>query len=206
VSEPGARRLFFALWPDAGLRARAAAVLQRLTAADTGRPQRPDQLHVTLAFLGAVAADRVPLALAAGAGLQVGSLELEFDRVEYWPGPRLLCLTASAPPPRLLDLVADLQRALRARGFELEPRAFRAHLTALRDARPRTDGPLAPPLHWPAAGFALVESIVDRQGARYRPLARWPAPGPGSSPEPANEQNPLVQGRIARRGDPGPVE
>jgi 2'-5' RNA ligase len=121
VSEPGARRLFFALWPDAGLRARAAAALQRLTAADTGRPLRPDQLHVTLAFLGAVAADRVPLALAAGAGLQVGSLELEFDRVEYWPGPRLLCLTASAPPPRLLDLVADLQRALRARVAQRRP-------------------------------------------------------------------------------------
>lgn len=214
MSRTGARRLFFALWPDAGLRERAAAALASLPVGTGGRPQRPDQLHVTLAFLGAVAADRVPLSLAAAAGLQVRSFEVEFDRVEYWRKPRVLCLAASAPPPPLLDLVADLQVALRARGFELERRPYRAHLTVARKARPTADGPLVPPLCWPAHGFALLESISDRQGARYRPLACWPAPersperspGPGSSTEPGTAENRLVQGRIAHRGAPDPVE
>jgi 2'-5' RNA ligase len=206
----GARRLFFALWPDDGLRARAAAALAPLTAGAGGRPQRPDQLHVTLAFLGEVVADRVPLALAAAAELQVRAFEVVFDRVEYWRKPRVLCLAASAPPPPLLDLVADLQAALRGRGFELERRPYRAHLTAVRKARPIAEAPLLPPLRWQARGIALVESVSDRHGLRYRPLARWPAPGPspgpGSSTEPEPTENRLVQGRIARLGNPDPVE
>lgn len=210
----GARRLFFALWPDEALRERAAKALAPLADGAGGRPQRPDQLHVTLAFLGAVAGDRVPLALAAAADVQLRSFEVDFDRVEYWHKPRVLCLAASAPPPPLLDLVDDLQAALHARGFELERRPYRAHLTAVRKARPIVAGPLSPPLRWHGRGIALVESIRDRHGPRYRPLAHWHAPGPaprasprpGSSTEPGPAENQVVQGRIVRRGDPNPVE
>lgn len=206
MSGTGARRLFFALWPDDGLRTEAAAALAPLVAGAGGRPQRPDQLHVTLAFLGAVDADRVALALAAAADVPVRAFALEFDRVEYWRKSRVLCLAASTPPPALLDLVADLQAALRARGFELERRPFRAHLTAAREAHPAAAIAPATPLRWFAHGFALVESVTDRQGARYRPLARWPASGPGSPPEPAPAENRAVQDRIVPRGDPDPVE
>jgi 2'-5' RNA ligase len=36
--------------------------------------------------------------------------------------------------------------------------------------------PTAPfePLGWPVAEFALVESITDRSGSIYTPLASWP--------------------------------
>src|SRR4026207_925127 len=56
---PSARRLFFALWPDATLRSNAAECVAALVPSGGGRPQRPDQLHVTLVFLGQVSEERL---------------------------------------------------------------------------------------------------------------------------------------------------
>ena len=51
-------RLFFALWPDTALQSVLARRLPPLLDGIQGRAQRPDQWHVTLEFLGAVAIDR----------------------------------------------------------------------------------------------------------------------------------------------------
>src|SRR5262245_5277525 len=58
-------RLFFALWPDTSLRQELERRLPPLTARVEGRPQRPDQWHVTLEFLGAVPTERQPALWAA---------------------------------------------------------------------------------------------------------------------------------------------
>ena len=47
-------RLFFALWPDEGVRAELARWTRALHAACGGRTTRADKLHLTLAFLGEV--------------------------------------------------------------------------------------------------------------------------------------------------------
>ena len=107
-------RLFFALWPDPGLRAELARCLPRLLAGADGRPQRPDQWHVTLEFLGEVAAERRP-ALHQAAGLaRLEPLVIEFDRVEHWPRPRVACLVATRTPAALESGVSRLRAALGA--------------------------------------------------------------------------------------------
>ena len=60
-------RLFFALWPSEALRAALAPCIRALQPAGVGRPQRPDQWHVTLEFLGSVPASRVAAARDAAA-------------------------------------------------------------------------------------------------------------------------------------------
>ena len=50
------RRLFFALWPDAALRASLQRRLAPLCAPDWGRVTGPAQWHVTLEFLGSLEA------------------------------------------------------------------------------------------------------------------------------------------------------
>ena len=72
----------------------------------------------------------------------------------------------------LVQLVADLEHRLRDEAFTIEDRAWRAHVTLVRDAVQRAD--LQPPaLQWTAHDFALVESVRGD----YRVLARWPDGG-----------------------------
>lgn len=166
-------RLFFASWPGDALRSALAPRIGALQPAGVGRPQRPDQWHVTLVFLGPVPASRVAAAREAAAQVRAAPCDISFDAVEFWRRPEVLTLVARELPPPLGSLVDQLRAALAARGFEPESRPYRAHLTLAR----KVTHPALPmafePLCWPVADFALVESITDRAGSVYTPLASW---------------------------------
>jgi len=170
-------RLFFALWPGDELRAALAPGLRALQPPEVGRPQRPDQWHVTLEFLGSVPAARVAAVRIAAAQARAAPCELRFDAVEYWRRPEVLCLVARELPLPLGSLVGQLRGALAAQGFETETRPFKAHLTLARKVHHPVRLPPFEPLCWPVADFALVESITDRAGSVYTPLESWPLNG-----------------------------
>jgi 2'-5' RNA ligase len=174
-----ARRLFFALWPDDAARRGLAEAVRDIVPRGAGRPQRPDQWHVTLEFLGDVPESRLPAALDAGAvASAVASVcEVELDRLEHWKRPQVLCLAAGSIPQPLAALVEALRSELRLRGFTPEARPFKAHVTlARRVVQPPAEVPVAP-LRWPVQGLALVQSLTERAGSRYVQIAAWP-PGP----------------------------
>jgi 2'-5' RNA ligase len=172
-------RLFFALWPDPGTLAASLERLRALTRGSEGRPQRPDQLHLTLEFLGNVPEDRLAAVLEAGAeaSRNLQPFEVVFDRLEHWRRPQVLCLTAEVTPPPLAALVESLRVGLVARGFQTEQRPFKAHLTLARKVRRAPTDPAFEPLAWPAHEFSLVESTTDPAGSRYERLATWPIGG-----------------------------
>ena len=171
------RRLFFALWPSDELRATLGPRIRALQPRGAGRPQRPDQWHVTLEFLGPVPESRLAAIREAADRVRAEPFEVTFDAIEHWRRPQVLCLVARALPPALQALVSDLRAGLAERNFEPERRPFRAHLTLTRKlARPMAVGPCEP-LCWRARDFALVESITDRAGSVYSPLATWPLDG-----------------------------
>lgn len=172
-------RLFFALWPDECVRGELVAVLGRLQESVAARWVSPDKLHMTLAFLGEVQADRVgALTEAAGNGLMVPAFELKLDRLEFWRRPGIVCLGSSSPPAPLMELATALARNLRTAGFELEKRPFKVHLTLARRARNRPpDLELIDPVLWPVSSFALVESQLDRKGSAYFSLRSWALAG-----------------------------
>ena len=170
---PGHRRLFFALWPDAALRERLLETFGAAAAAAGGRAVAAENLHVTLEFLGVVAASRLEELEALGAATSLPAAALSLDTLEWWPRPALGVAGTSRPAGALLDLQAELRLRLGERGFRVDARAFRPHLTLAREVR------VAPPLirvariDWPLAELALVESHADAGGSRYTALARW---------------------------------
>jgi 2'-5' RNA ligase len=165
------RRLFFAFWPDDPTRAALEAARTRLFPLD-GRPVAAADLHVTAAFLGAVSEARVPALLRLATA--VPPFELCFDRVDFWPRPKVLVAVSSQSPPRAAAAVDSLWGALSRLGFRRDPRPWRPHVTLARDTRaPRRD-PQWPAVSWPVRGLRLVESLPAEAaapaGARYRTL------------------------------------
>lgn len=100
-----------------------------------GNYTRPENLHLTLAFIGEsedVAAIKEAMDGCEGPGfdLTVGGFG-HFGSL-YWVGIR--------KAPALAALAEELQNALRQRGFPIEERPFKPHITVGREIR--TKGPL----------------------------------------------------------------
>jgi 2'-5' RNA ligase len=130
-------------------------------------------LHLTLAFLGDVAVEQLPVLEAIGQSLRADApLVVTFGRLELWPRPQLLCLVGDTPEP-LRGLVKALNRGLAAEGFAIERRPYRPHLTLARHARRLPEDMTFEPIRWPASTVQLVESRPDLPAAPYRCLKAW---------------------------------
>lgn len=166
-------RLFFALWPDPSLLQALRARVGEITGSVGGKLQPADQWHVTLEFLGQIPRERQPALRAAADRVRRSAVAIEFDRVEYWRKPQVVCLVASRVPTGLAALVTRLRTELAVEGFAIESRPFRPHVTLARKVRSAADSFLDPPFLWRTDGFALVRSVTDPAGSRYEPLDWW---------------------------------
>ena len=166
-------RLFFALWPDDAVRAELARWSRELHALCGGRTTRPENLHVTLAFLGGVEDARVAEIERAAdtAGLRACTLIL--DRAGYWKHNRIAWAGASLVPPELAALVSELRGALAKSRIAFDAKPFASHVTLLRGAREPRAMPALAPVEWRLAGFALVQSVTLPRGSRYEIRKSW---------------------------------
>lgn len=178
--EPQARRVFFALWPDDVSRAALAHATRKAARASGGRPVPVENLHSTLAFLGAVAEGRLAVATSVAAQLHQPAFRLVLDRLEHWPKQEVLCATCTHAPPAAAELAAELWKLLAQQGFARDSKPYRPHITLARKVvKPHARGDMHP-IEWPVDDFALVESVTAPEGARYSVLERWPLGKEGS--------------------------
>lgn len=166
-------RLFFALWPDAGTRARLTQWARALRAACGGRAMRGEDLHVTLAFLGSVADARVDEVKRAADAAAPRAFSLVLDEAGYWKRNRIAWAGASSVPAELDAFVAELRGALKTADIAFDPKPFVSHVTLLRDAREPEALPVLPPIEWSVDGFALVRSLPSPRGSEYRIQKAW---------------------------------
>jgi len=150
---------------------------------------RVENLHCTLVFIGNIAQYRIePLQLAARE-VNVDRFGVRFDSARYWAHNHIVYAAPAGLPPPLAQLVQGLEHSLSKHGFKFDIRAYRPHVTLLRNAH-WSDAPLPalPPVRWQINDYALVQSEVQQSRVDYRVLARFPlrtfagnAPcGPGS--------------------------
>lgn len=167
------QRLFFALWPDAGLQQQLAKTAAALLPGPDVRRVPAENLHSTLVFLGDVEpAQRLCLEDAASL-VRATRFTLTFDRFGYFRRPQVAWLGCATIPTPLQALVAELSLAATACGFAPEKRAYEPHLSIARHVR-RDPGRLAViPISWEVERFALMQSVSDNRGVHYRPLRFW---------------------------------
>jgi 2'-5' RNA ligase len=187
----GNRRLFVALEPPDAVRRRIAAAAAELRRA-AGRAEAdvrwvaPENLHLTLQFLGGVPEERVAGVAAALEAAAAGArpLTLEVTGAGGFPNarrPRVIWLGMQGDVAALAAMVGDLGRRLTPLGFPPESRPYAAHLTLGR-ARDQRGAPglggalaaraLADGFAWRATEVVLVESHLSPKGPRYEPLLR----------------------------------
>ncbi len=142
----------------------------------------PENLHLTVAFLGEVEEARIPRILEAMEAACRGRLRPELELgANGWFGkgaqPRVLWTGLQDKGKCLTELVRQLEQELREAGFSLERRRFRAHITIGRVKRGSEElcgahllsAPL--PLGFRPRGLVLYESRLKPTGAEYRELA-----------------------------------
>lgn len=167
-------RMFLALWPDETTRSRLVDVIGLLKKEIAGKWVKPDNLHITLAFLGEVDAERLPEVGRIAAMATVSGFTLVFDRVEFWPRNGIVCLAPSRTPQELVNLANCLAGRLSEAGFAMERRSYRAHLTLARKGRSAQNLIVLPePVKWRIGSFSLVESLLDKEGAVYILRETW---------------------------------
>ena len=164
------KRLFFALWPDHRQRDHLRDVVNSVAKTVEGRMVDRRDWHVTLVFIGTFPANRVGYLLERADEIRVEPFRLNFDRLEYWPRPRVAALCASVVPPELEAVVDDLKRLVRALGVRPEERVYRPHITVARNARQFTTERLTHREMTEWSGFELMESVSERGATHYVPL------------------------------------
>src|ERR1700687_2195089 len=122
-------RLFIALWPRGPAIGALENLAGELAVAAGAKPAPAAKIHLPLVFLGELDGERLALAAQVAAGQRSDPFELALDRVGSFRSARVAWAGVSQPPAALLTLQAKLAAALRAAAFELEERAFVAHLT-----------------------------------------------------------------------------
>lgn len=121
-------RLFVAIPFSEGVRSALTAQIGELRAQGSGSFTRPENLHLTLAFIGeteelAKAKKALDTACTGGpVDLTVGGLGHFGDL--WWTGVR--------EAPGLEPLALRVQQALREQGFAIEKRAWNPHVTLVR--------------------------------------------------------------------------
>jgi 2'-5' RNA ligase len=181
MSCPGSplRRLFFALQPAAAERQAIAALADPIPF-HGARRIHPDDLHVTLLFVGGVPADRLE-AIAAAAAISAPAITLTLDQLGLWQRPGILWYGPGETPAPLLALASGLRDALgeamASCGLEPDPRPYRAHLTLARKVRQLDRGRPPPAMTLTFHEFLLMESMTRPSPPLYRVLRRYPLTG-----------------------------
>ena len=174
------RRLFVAAPLDNASRSACAQVAERLRA--RGWPARwvaPEQYHLTVAFLGGVAEERMAEIEAAVSAVapRLAPFDVPLDTVGAFPAPprpRVVWVGPSRPVPAFGTLCGVVRSALVALGISFDPHSD-PHVTLARSDGRAALPPVAPPRAIvPVDALTLYESITSPAGARYEPLASIP--------------------------------
>ena len=137
-------RLFVALSLPPAVRDALAALAQPVPGLAW---TRPEQLHVTLRFLGDVPVDQIDPMLARLARVQVAPCILPIEGIGAFPPnrpPHSLGIGVGSGHPRLFQLRQRLDDALLASGLALDVRTFHPHVTLAR----ATEDAAAAATHW----------------------------------------------------------
>lgn len=175
MDKPISQRLFFALWPDPETARAIWEVAGQLVSKVQGRRLSPEQIHLTLAFLGSINTDKTQCMHQAAAQVFGQAFTLQLDTAGHFPKPQVVWLGTSQMPVALktfqFNLVSQLNRKC---DYTPESRPFVPHITVWRKVKRVLLPEYLSPLKWPVDRFVLARSRTIPSGAEYSIVESWP--------------------------------
>jgi 2'-5' RNA ligase len=175
MSDAGSKlRLFFAVRPCPAERDSLAKAAQSLSLGLDARLVPRNNYHVTLAFIGEVAAAELATLQRIGAAQAASTLAFRFDAFEYWPKPEVVVAAARTVPDALQALWQQLHRELAVHQWALDPKRLRPHVTLARKVSQAPVLQAMSPVNWVAREFCLMRSELGAPQPAYTVVDTWP--------------------------------
>ena len=186
--QPSSLRAFVSIAPDDHLVPALAAIqaeLRSLPGGEQVRWSKPDQIHLTLRFLGGIAPDQSDLVIQRLREVCANRqpFALEIAEPGCFPSahrPRVIWLGLRGAIGALLALQGNVSTALSAFGDHQETKSFHPHLTLGRVPQNVRRLDLGPPSRaanlgpWLVKSVLLMRSELHPQGARHSVLFEQP--------------------------------
>lgn len=168
------QRLFYALWPEANFQQALWRYGQRMHTAIGGRAVPAENIHLTLAFLGSIAVERIDELRAIGASVRADRFQLNLTKTGCWKRSAVGWVAPDHVPAPLETLVSELRYRLAGAGFPVDDKPFSPHVTLLRKAKcnAKAESP-ATPFVWSVDRFVLVRSETLKTGPVYSRIKEW---------------------------------
>ena len=150
---------------------------------------KPEQIHITLRFLGHILPDEVKAVMDRTEDLisRHSAFNLRCEGLGCFPSPRrprVLWAGITGDTDALEALHASVTAATQSFGEPPEDRAFKAHLTlariqqaersAIDSLKKEITRDFAIESEWRVNELILMQSHLSPQGARYEAIASWP--------------------------------
>ena len=172
LAEPVAR-VFFALVPPPDLQCTLGDLARDVARHAHGRPVPAENVHLTLAFIGAWPRAKLSVLCDAAAAIRSPPMRLTLDTLGGFPRAGVAWIAPSASSLALQQLAQALAFGLARVDVALEAREFHPHMTLARRCRGPYPRGGAGPCVWDIDGMTLMASDTRAEGARYTALARW---------------------------------
>jgi len=171
------RRLFFALELPGEIQSEIISWRATHFPYSAGKPVAQANLHLTLAFLGDISAEKQWALCQLAGRIRQSAFNLCLDDAGQWLRSGVIWVGPRHAPRGLLQL-ADLLRAQAARsGCYQAAMPFHPHITLYRQATQAVALP-APGFSWSfrPTEFALYSSSFKQGRTQYQVLEKWPFP------------------------------
>ncbi|MCG6938117.1 MAG: RNA 2',3'-cyclic phosphodiesterase [Gammaproteobacteria bacterium] len=166
-------RLFFALWPSTAVRQSIVETFSVVSPKLKGRVMRPQNLHITLHFVGQVTQTTKDCLHSAAQSVKARRFQLNFDSFGHFSKAKIFWMGCSESPAELTELHSKLGAAIENCGYRQEQRSYSPHITLMRKCVKPGPGQMDFSIPWPVDEFVLVESVTHQQGVEYRVINKY---------------------------------
>jgi RNA 2',3'-cyclic 3'-phosphodiesterase len=167
-------RVFFALWPDDDTRKKIIQTFEQSSIEKgQGRIVHPDNLHITLHFIGNVNQKKLNCLHKAAQKVKAECFDLELNHFGYFQKPKVLWMGLKQKPESLISLHKLLGESLGKCDYQVEKRDYAPHVTLMRKlSKPECLKNISA-IHWHSNEFVLVESVSIDGGVCYKVRERY---------------------------------
>lgn len=135
-------------------------------------------LHITLAFLGALTDQQKHQLIAAVSQIKSSlakqtNYTLKLNRLNYFKKPKVLYITNNEIPPWLTILATALSQQAIALGLFQEKRPYLPHITLYRKATALPNNLPQGDIDISVDSFSLFQSLTSKTGVSYQAIKRW---------------------------------